>query len=153
MRALAKQLAGDPHLADDAVQDTWLAALQQSQAPGLFADFGRGWLCVVARNYVLQTLRGNQRRQRREQAVAKARGPHIEDERGIDADVRARLLAAVNALPEDYRVVVQHRFFADRMPVAIADALGLPVETVRTRLKRAVERLRAAMTAPRHPQG
>jgi len=148
VRALARRLCGDAHLADDAAQETWLKALQQAQAPGLFDGLGRGWLGTVARNSVLQALRGAQRRLHREQAVA--RGVALDDA-GFDADpdLRARLLAAVQQLPADYRAVVQQRFFEDRMPVAIADALGLPIETVRTRLRRALERLRAAVTKPR----
>ena len=148
VRALVRRLARDPDLGDDAAQETWLKALQHAQAPGLFTDFGRGWLSVVARNAVLQALRGSQRRQRREQEVARERA--AEDAvPGTDAAQKARLLAAVQALPETYRTVVRMRFFDDRMPVEIADALSVPVETVRTRLKRAMERLRAAMIAPR----
>ncbi|HEX6811945.1 MAG TPA: sigma-70 family RNA polymerase sigma factor [Planctomycetota bacterium] len=146
VRALARQLTGDAHLADDAAQETWLRALQRAQAPGLFAEFGRGWLCVVARNFVLQTLRGTERRQRREREAALARagdaGTHGHDP---DAELCARLRAAVQALPADARAVVEARFFEDCMPVEIADRLGLPVETVRTRLKRALHRLRQAI--------
>ena len=85
-----------------------------------------------------------QRRLRREQAVA--RGLAIDPEAAhFDAALIARVQAAVATLPPDYRAVVHLRFFEDRLPVAIADELGVPVETVRTRLKRAVERLRAAL--------
>lgn len=148
VRSLARRLCGDAHLADDAAQETWLAALQQEQAPSLFEELGRGWLAEVARNSVLQALRGQQRRVRREQAVARGL---VLDDAGFDADpeLRARLLTAVQELPEEYLTVVRQRFFDDRMPVAIADDLGLPIETVRTRLRRALERLRAAITVRR----
>ena len=63
----------------------------------------------------------------------------------IDAEQRARLLAAVRTLPDVYRIVVQKRFFDDLMPAEIAAALGVPIETVRTRLKRAMDRLRTAL--------
>lgn len=148
VRALARRLCGDPHLADDAAQETWLAALQQAQPPSLFEGLGRAWLGTVARNSVLQALRGAQRRLRREQAVA--RGLAVDDQAlAADPELHARLRAAVQALPDDYRAVVQQRFFEDRLPVAIADALGVPIETVRTRLRRALDRLRAAVTGPR----
>lgn len=144
LRALTRKLANDAHLGDDAAQETWLRALQHAQAPSLFADFGRSWLAVVAKNAVLQALRGRDRRVRREQATARERADRDVVE-GLAADERARLLAAVRALPDDYRTVIQMRFFDDLMPVAIADALGLPIETVRTRLKRALERLRGVL--------
>lgn len=148
VRALARRLCGDAHLADDAAQETWLAALQQAQPPSLFEGLGRAWLGTVARNSVLQAVRGRQRRLHREQAVARGL---VHDDPALDADpeLLARLRAAVQQLPDDYRAVVQQRFFEDRLPVAIADALGVPIETVRTRLRRALDRLRAAMTAGR----
>ena len=144
VRSLARRLLRDPQTADDAAQDAWLAALLAGPAPGLLDGLTRGWLATVVRNFALQTLRGRQRRLRREQAVA--RGLAIDPEaEHFDAALVARVQAAVATLPPDYRAVVHLRFFADRMPVAIADELGVPVETVRTRLKRAVERLRAAL--------
>ena len=146
VRSLARRLLRDPQTADDAAQDTWLAALLAGPAPGLLDGLTRGWLSTVVRNFALQTLRGRQRRQRREQAVA--RGLAIDPEaEHFDPALVARVQAAVAALPEDYRTVVHLRFFEDRLPFAIADELGVPVETVRTRLKRAVERLRAALLA------
>jgi RNA polymerase sigma-70 factor (ECF subfamily) len=148
VRALARRLCGDAHLADDAAQETWLAALQQAEPASLFEGLGRAWLGTVARNSVLQALRGAQRRLRREQAVARGLASD-DDGRAADPDLLARLRAAVRQLPDGYRVVVQQRFFEDRMPVAIADALSLPIETVRTRLRRALDRLRAAVTGAR----
>src|SRR5262245_29298398 len=146
VRALARRLTGDLHLADDAAQETWLAALQQAAAPALFPGPSRGWLATVARNFVLQALRGQQRRE-----AAVARCPLLDADEGVDVEPerRRRMLAAVQDLPADYRAVVHQRFFEDRMPVEIADALRLPVETVRTRLRRALERLRAGLTSPR----
>jgi len=146
VRSLARRLLRDPQTADDAAQDTWLAALLAGPAPGLLDGLTRGWLATVVRNFALQTLRGRQRRQRREQAVARGLAIDPEAER-FDPALVARVQAAVAALPEDYRTVVHLRFFEDRLPFAIADELGVPVETVRTRLKRAVERLRAALLA------
>ncbi len=137
----------DPHTADDAAQDTWLASLGAGSGSGLLDGLSRGWLATVVRNFALQTLRGRQRRLRREQEVA--RGGSIDPEAPTFApELIARVQAAVAALPDDYRAVVRLRFFEDRMPMVIADTLGVPVETVRTRLKRAVQRLRATLVAP-----
>ena len=147
VRALARRLCGDLHLADDAAQETWLAALEHGAAPALFPGPSRAWLATVARNFVLQALRGRQRRQRREEAVARCPTLDAGDVE-VEPELRRRMLAAVQDLPPDYRAVVHQRFFEDRMPVEIADALHLPVETVRTRLRRALERLRAGLTAP-----
>lgn len=57
-------------------------------------------------------------------------------------ELAQRLVAAVKALDEPYRTVVLLRWFDGLKPAAIARRTGAPVETVRTRLKRALEQLR-----------
>ena len=141
VRALLRRCVSDPHLADDLAQETWLAALRQAAGGGLFT---RAWLGTVARNFVLQTLRGDRRRALREQAVARELAVDAGDGAGA-ADQRARVLAVVAALDEPYAQVLRLRFLSDLMPTAIAEQLQLPVETVRTRLKRALQQVRAAL--------
>jgi RNA polymerase sigma-70 factor (ECF subfamily) len=151
VRSLARRLLRDPQAADDAVQDTWLAALAAGQGPGWIDGLSRGWLATVVRNFALQTLRGRQRRLLREQAVA--RGLAVDPEvPAFDPALLARVQAAVEELPPDCRAVVRLRFFDDLMPVAIADRLGVPVETARTRLKRAVQRLQTALRGGSRPR-
>ena len=52
------------------------------------------------------------------------------------------LLAAVNELPEDQRVVIALRFFAGLSEHEVAEALSLPEGTVKSRSARALDRLR-----------
>jgi RNA polymerase sigma-70 factor (ECF subfamily) len=54
---------------------------------------------------------------------------------------------AVNALGEDLRVVVVLRYYAGMNATEVADVLRVPPATVRTRLKRAIDQLRLALTA------
>jgi RNA polymerase sigma-70 factor (ECF subfamily) len=58
------------------------------------------------------------------------------------AEEDTRLQAAVEALPEKHRQVVQLRFFEDAAVPEIAAALGLSVGTVKSRLHHALEKLR-----------
>src|SRR4029077_6361026 len=64
---------------------------------------------------------------------------------------RARVVGAVLALDEPYRAVVLLRFFEHLPPRAVARRLQVPVETARTRLKRALAQLRARLD--RHSRG
>jgi RNA polymerase sigma-70 factor (ECF subfamily) len=137
LRALTRRLVSDEHLAEDLAQETWLAALRQS-AGSICAR--RAWLGTVARNFALQSLRGRIRRAAREEAVARPEAAAPSDA-ALDAGLRARLLAAVEGLDEPYRQAIRLRFFDDLPPTLIAERLGAPVETVRTRLKRALAAL------------
>lgn len=148
LRALARRLVEDQHLAEDLAQDTWLAALRHS-AGATFLK--RAWLGTVAKNFALQTLRGSARRLAREEAVARS----IVQE-GADATLdefsAQRLRAALDRLHEPYRTAIRLRFFDDLPPSLIAERLQVPVETVRTRLKRALSILRRDVLAARAPR-
>src|SRR2546422_8008530 len=60
----------------------------------------------------------------------------------LSAEQREGLLAAVDELPEDQRMVISLRFFVGLSEHEIAEALGLPSGTVKSRTARALERLR-----------
>lgn len=146
VRALLRRFVADPNAIDDLAQETWLAVLRQAATGGFL---GRAWLSTVARNFALQSLRGEQRRIQREAWAAQAGASERDGEVRCDAEMRGRMLAAVESLDERYRGVVRLRYFEDLMPCEIAERLGLPVETVRTRLKRGLARVHRAMTKRR----
>ena len=59
------------------------------------------------------------------------------------------MVAAVLALAEPYRSAVLLRYYEELPPRAIARRLGVPVETVRTRVKRGVELIRMRLVEAR----
>jgi RNA polymerase sigma-70 factor (ECF subfamily) len=59
--------------------------------------------------------------------------------------VQRAVVDAVLALPEPCRVAVLLRFFDELPPREIAERVGAPVETVRTRIKRGIELLRTRL--------
>jgi len=56
-----------------------------------------------------------------------------------------RLVAHVPTLAEPYRSVILERYFEDASPREIAKRSGEPLETIRTRHRRALAQLRAAL--------
>jgi len=60
----------------------------------------------------------------------------------LSAERRAGLLAAVNELPEEQRTVVSLRYFLGLSEQEVAETLGVPQGTVKSRTARALERLR-----------
>ena len=141
VRALLRRFVADPNAIDDLAQETWLAVLKQAGSGYL----GRAWLSTVARNFAFQTLRANQRRLLRESKVARGLAVEPDGDVRFDADLRARVLAAVAALDEHYRDIVRQRFFEDLTPAEIAERTGIPIETIRTRLRRALAQVHRAL--------
>ena len=144
LRRLAPELVGEAHASEDAVQDTVLAALQSSSAPGDEAGLRR-WLARVLRNRVSATRRGASRRAEREERYAKlATGPSV-SETVERAALQRELMEAVMSLPESQRDVVLLRYLDGLAPREIARRLGVTGDTVRSRLSRALAALRARL--------
>jgi RNA polymerase sigma-70 factor (ECF subfamily) len=74
---------------------------------------------------------------------------HAEDPavHALRADRAGRLRAAVATLDEPYREVVALRFFGERTLEEIATVTGRPINTVKTHLRRGLQRVRAAVEA------
>ena len=60
----------------------------------------------------------------------------------LDAERRDELLGALNGLREEERLVIACRYFLDLSEAETAAALGIRPGTVKSRLSRALERLR-----------
>src|SRR5262249_42322593 len=102
-RALARSLAADAHLAEDLVQDAWLAALERPP------DLGRpvrGWLAAVLRNRWLDLRRAGERSSDRERAAASDEAWPSSHDVVERASVQRELVAAVLELDEPYRTTV-----------------------------------------------
>jgi RNA polymerase sigma-70 factor (ECF subfamily) len=146
LRALAARLVRDPHMADDAVQETLLAAMERR--PRTTGSL-RAWLAAVLRNVLRQEWRGRGRRARLE---AQASPPGLERptvEIVEELALHRRLVECVQELDEPYRTVVVLRYLRGREVPDIARELGIPEKTVRSRLSRAVERLRRRLEPER----
>ncbi len=141
LRALARSLLRDEQAADDVVQETYIKALDGVPRQGNL----RGWLATVTRNFALNALRSDRRRARREMAAARSESLPSVEEGVARLEVQRKVVDAVLALDEPYRSVIVHRFFYEFELKEIARRLGLPLETVRTRLRRALARLRESM--------
>ncbi|MEM6293831.1 MAG: sigma-70 family RNA polymerase sigma factor [Myxococcota bacterium] len=138
LRTLARRLATDD--ADDLVQETWIRAQGARPRHGGL----RPWLGTILRNNHRMARRSAQARQRREQAQTSPDAPSPE------AMVAAQQLHALlgellEELDEDDRHIIRQRYVDERSAVEIADELGVPAATIRTRLRRALQRLRSRL--------
>jgi RNA polymerase sigma-70 factor (ECF subfamily) len=145
--AFALRHTGDSGLAEECTQDAFVALWRSA---GSF-DPARGtvstWLLVVARNKAIELLRA--RRRRPETAPdadidslleSDAPGPSDEAER---ADLSYRVAEALAELPAEQREVVTLAYFDGLTHVEIAEVIGIPLGTVKGRMRLALERLRA----------
>lgn len=137
---VALRLTGDPAAAEDLVQETMLRALRgwKSFMPGSNA---RAWLVTILRN---QFINGYRSAKRAPQSVDMEAVPEPVDSKDPDPEGRffrdlvdEEVLAAVDALPEDFREVLVLSDMEGLPYADVAAALDIPVGTVKSRLFRA----------------
>jgi RNA polymerase sigma factor (sigma-70 family) len=150
---LARVLAGSAtdDLSEDAVQDTWVAALRRP--PSAEAPLA-GWARTVVRHQLLNRLRSDNRRRSREARTPLADPPPDPDELLARRQIHEILVEAVTELAEPYRRTVVLRYFEGLSSAEIAARMNVPPATARGRLKTALGLLREALERRRvRPQG
>lgn len=144
LRALARRLASDHVAAEDLVQETYVAA--SSGKPR--AENGLvPWLAAILRNRAARRVRTDSRRRRREQGVGSSNLAEDTASVASKLEIGRRLLQHVEDLGADYREVVFLRYFDDLSPKQIAAKIDQPIGTVKTRLARALAKLRDRLDA------
>jgi RNA polymerase sigma-70 factor (ECF subfamily) len=125
--------------ADDVAQETWRVALER---PPRHAGHLRHWLAVAARNVARRLGASARTRTEHEGRVVPPGLAPSAAELVVRAQLQRRVVDAVLALDEPYRAALLYRFFEDLSTGTIAARVGVPVETVRTWLKRGLAKLR-----------
>jgi RNA polymerase sigma factor (sigma-70 family) len=136
---VARALVRDADTAADLEQDLWVETLER---PPVVRTSLRGWLATALRRDVLSLRRGAARRTRRETAAARPEAQSSTDEIVARAEAADRVMHAVLELAEPYRSTILLRYVEGVELADIAAQAGVPVETVRTRHKRALATLR-----------
>lgn len=143
MYAIAHRVLRDTHLAQDAVQQALWGAwrdLPNLRDPDRFD----AWL----RSLLVRACYEEARRQRRSPTVTllAADTPSTPDESALIAD-RDALDRAFRRLDADHRIVIVLHHYEGIPLVEIAESLGIPVGTARSRLHYGLKRLRDALQA------
>jgi RNA polymerase sigma-70 factor (ECF subfamily) len=133
----------DANAADDAVQDTLLRAWRDLPALREPDNFDAWLYRVLVRSCGDQHRR--LRRHRHDQLPAEERGT-ASDSSQLVAD-RDELETAIGRLSVEHRVVVVLHYYLGLSQAEIAGAIGQPLGTVKSRLSRAVDFLRAELAS------
>lgn len=180
--ATACRLTSDRGMAEEVVQETFLALWDRAEVFDPSMGSLPAWLHTIARNRTIDRLRAAGRRPATMPLSAVAgsgdrpdgRGPS--EAEGLDrvlaggalvagsvpppspemavalAELRSALQVALAAMPEEERTVIVLAYAEDLSQTEIADRLDWPLGTVKTRTRRALARLRAIFTGEVGPE-
>lgn len=146
-------ILADPEAAADVAQEAFIKAFKALSGFDTKRPF-KPWLLRIVVNEALNVRRATRRRQELAVRLAEAAasgGAAPSPEAALLGRERMRALAeALLELPAEDRAVITLRYFQNLGEAELADALGCPRGTVKSRLHRAVARLREIIAA-RHP--
>ena len=150
VHALAWRKVGDFHIAEEIAQDTFLQAYKNLATLRNLSQFA-GWLYVIANRLCLKWF------QKKKTAVQSLEGMsvvevekssykrYVSEQREAEATERRHEIveALLEKLPESERTVVTLYYLGEMTAKEIGNFLGVSVNTIKSRLRRARERLQA----------
>lgn len=145
--ATAQRMLGSTVAGEDLVHDVLLEAWRRADSYDPARGTVRTWLLVRLRSRALDRLR----RERRSAAwVLEVAKLPVDEEVGDPRRLseHAAIRRVLDDLPEHHRQVLTLAYFGGLSMTEIAEALAIPIGTVKSRTAAALQRLRVALSAP-----
>lgn len=147
---LALRIVGDPAEAEEVVQDVFLQVWRGAARYEAGRASVAGWLLMMARSRAIDRVRARQARPIGDAAgeltIARladsAAGPEA---RVITGQAVEHLKAALQDLPATMRAAIELAYYEGLTQSAIAERLGEPLGTVKTRVRTALQKLRSSL--------
>jgi RNA polymerase sigma-70 factor, ECF subfamily len=140
---LALRRLGDRMRAEDAVQETFAAVWRSARTYRADRGPGAPWLYAVARNAIVDRARG--RHEPPGEVPDAASSEPTPEERAETSYVSWRVHRALSGLPDNEREVIELAYYAELSQSEVAQFLGIPVGTVKTRTRSGLHRLATAL--------
>lgn len=150
---LARRVTNDHAAACDVAQEVFLQLWEQPDRVDLGRGSLRAFLGVVTHRRALDVVRSRTRRDNREDRVGReeplATVTHETEIVEADDTLRRsdRLRSALRQLPTDQRLAVDLAYFGGHTYREVADKLGIPEGTAKSRLRLALAKLRSVLDA------
>jgi len=135
----------DAAMADETAQEVMATVWQKAHLFDPARASTATWIFTIARNRKIDAIR----KQRRPEPEDLTWGPEAEpDQDDVIAlqQESAKLTEAIKTLPDKQRVLIEQAYYGDLSHSEIAEQTGLPLGTIKSRIRLALERLRHSMT-------
>ncbi|MGH6880413.1 sigma-70 family RNA polymerase sigma factor [Hypericibacter sp.] len=149
VKAYFRRLGMPSAAAEDLVQDVMVAVWQKAGQFDPSRATAATWIYAIARNRRIDLLRRERRPEIDPTDPMLMPGPEADPyNQVVVAQAESRLQRAVATLPEDQVFLLHKSFFEDKSHSVIAAELGLPLGTVKSRLRLALGKLKAIVKEP-----
>lgn len=139
---------GDAEAAEDLLQETWLRVVRSRERFDPRRRFST-WLFQIANNLCRDRARRREVEQHRLAGARDAvRFEAASDPRGASTELRVEMAERIALLPERLREVLSLRYYHDFSEKDVAQIVGIPAGTVKSRHSQAIRALRDQDRAP-----
>jgi RNA polymerase sigma-70 factor (ECF subfamily) len=146
VKSYLMRLGARPEQAEELAQETLLAVWRKAAYFDPSRASASTWIFTIARNLRIDALRRERHPEDLENEPEFLPAAEMAPDEALAAgDREARVRQALKGLSADQAEVVRLSFFQDRPHSEISEALGLPLGTVKSRLRLAMARLRAQL--------
>lgn len=146
LRAFVRGLVADDSSTDEVVQATFAKALSHGLDVRPGAE--KAWLFQVAFHEAMALKRKADVHQRSLGRVHSPAHPPTAEQLFLQEETVKRVRAAVHRLPAEQQQVLQRRIYQEQTFQEIADELHLPLGTVLTRMRTALQKLQKFLAEP-----
>jgi RNA polymerase sigma-70 factor (ECF subfamily) len=144
VKAYLMRLGADDAGAEDLMQDVMLTVWRRAPTYDPALAGVSTWIFTIARNRRIDAIRRGRRPEIDiEDPVLQPQAPSPPDSTVAVQQWEARISRAISGLPAEQAEMLRLAYFEDRSHTDIADALNLPLGTVKSRLRLAIGRLRS----------
>jgi RNA polymerase sigma-70 factor, ECF subfamily len=148
--SLAYRIVGDRASAEDVTQEAFLSLWRSGAKYDRARGSVRTWLLGVVRNRAIDALRRQATRAPTVELELERlpdQGPYTEltDAKALRQEAAREVRGALRMLPADQLKVIELAYFGGLSHSEIAEALGMPLGTVKGRMRLAMEKIRTAL--------
>lgn len=144
IKAFLMKSGASETMAEECAQDVMATVWHKAQQFDPTRAGVATWIFTIARNRRIDMLRKQKRAEPEELPWGPEPEPDQVDALAVQQDT-ARLQQALAVLPENQRILIERAYFNDLSHTEIAETTGLPLGTIKSRIRLALERLRHAM--------
>ncbi len=146
--SLAYRMMGEPQAAEDVLQDALLKVWRSAASYRPERGSLRTWLLSIVRNRGIDQLRhlaSRRRMQEKVEATAPTSQPGEAFAESWANVEREQVREALRSLPEEQSKVLELAYFSGYAQLEIAELLGLPLGTVKGRMRLGLKKMRGSL--------
>jgi RNA polymerase sigma-70 factor (ECF subfamily) len=145
VKAYLMKSGADATSAEECAQDVMVTVWRKAAQFDPSRASAATWIFTIARNRRIDMLRRDNRPEPEDLPWGPEAEPDQDDALALRQETE-QLAEALRALPDAQRVMIERAYFHDLSHSEIADATGLPLGTIKSRIRLALERLRHTLS-------